>query len=44
MGVEKAEPQEQISGLDEDAAAGTLAWDTSNPGTQHAEVQDEVLI
>ena len=48
MGVEKAEPQEQIRGLDEDGAAGVLApgpvdiSEESNPGTQRAEVLDEV--
>ena len=48
MGVEKAEPQEQIRGLEEDGAAGVLASGSMdvdgavNPGTQHAEVQDEV--
>ena len=49
MGVEKAEPQDQIRGLDEDRAAGILApgpsdptRDVSNLGTQCAEVQDEV--
>ena len=48
MGVEKAEPQEQIRGLDEHGAAGVLAPGSMdvdgavNPGTQSAEVQDEV--
>ena len=48
MGVEKTEPQEQISGLDEDGAAGVVApgpvdsSGESNPGTQRAEVLDEV--
>ena len=48
MGVEKAEPQEQIRGLDEDGAAGVLApglvdiSGETNPGTQRAEVLDEV--
>ena len=48
MGVEKTEPQEQISGLDEDGAAGVVVpgpvntSGESNPGTQHAEVLDEV--
>ena len=48
MEVEKAEPQEQIRGLDEDGAAGVLApglVDISretNPGTQRAEILDEV--
>ena len=48
MGVEKAETQEQIRGLDEDGAAGVLAPGTmditgeTNPGTQCAEVLDEV--
>ena len=37
MGVEKAEPQEQIRGLVEDEAAGTLAQDT---GTQLGDAQD----
>ena len=46
MGVEKAAPEERIRGLDEDLAAGVLAPGTTvlsedtNPGTQHAEVQD----
>ena len=48
MGVEKAEPQEQIRCLDEDGAAGVLApglvdiSGETNPGTQRAEVLDEV--
>ena len=48
MGVEKTEPQEQISGLDEDGAAGVVApgpvdsSGESNPCTQRAEVLDEV--
>ena len=48
MGVEKAAPEERIRGLDKDGAAGVLAPGTTvlskntNPGTQHAEVQDEV--
>ena len=48
MGVEKAEPQEQIRGLNESGVAGVLAPGTvditgeTNPGTQRAEVQDEV--
>ena len=48
MGVEKAETQEQINGLDEDGAAGVVApgpadiSGESNPGTQRAEVLDEV--
>ena len=48
MGVEKAELEERIRGLDEDRAAGVLAPGTTvlskdtNPGTQGAEVQDEV--
>ena len=39
MNLEKAEPQEQIAGLDEDGAAGTTAPD---PSIQPEEVQDEV--
>ena len=39
MGVEKAEPQEQIRGLAEDRAAGTLAPDA---GTQLGEARDEL--
>ena len=39
MGVEKAEPQEQIRGLAEDGAAGTLAPDV---GTQLGEAQDKL--
>ena len=44
MGVEKAEPQEQIRVLDEKGAApGSMDIDgATNPGTQNAEVQDEV--
>ena len=48
MGVEKAKTQEQFRGLDEDGAAGVLAPGSMdvdgavNPGTQRAEVQDEV--
>ena len=48
MGVEKAEPEEHIRGLDEDGATGVLApvlvdiSGETNPGTQHAEVLDEV--
>ena len=38
LGVEKAEPQEQIRGLVEDGAAGTLAPDA---GAQLGEAQDE---
>ena len=38
MGVEKAEPQEQIQGLAEDRATPTLAPDA---GTQLREAQDE---
>ena len=38
MGVEKAEPQEQIRGLDEDGAAGILAPGIS---TQLGEAWDE---
>ena len=36
MNVEKAEPQEQIAGLDEDGAAGTTTTEPSE------KVQDEV--
>ena len=48
MGVEKAAPEERIRGLDKDRAAEVLAPGTTvlsedtNPGTQCAEVQDEV--
>ena len=48
MGVKKAAPEEQIRGIDKDGAAGVLALgttvlsDDTNPGTQIAEVQDEV--
>ena len=38
MGVEMADPQEQILGLVEDVAAGTLA---PNAGTQLGSTQDE---
>ena len=46
--MDKAASQEQIRGLDKDGAAGVLApgttvsSDDTNPGTQLAEVQDEV--
>ena len=40
MGVEKAEPQEQIRGLVEDKAAGTLAPEAR---TQLREAQDELV-
>ena len=43
MGVEKAEPQEQIRGLDEDRAAEVLApwvlWISSEKPTQALNVQ-----
>ena len=48
MGVEKTQAEEQIGGLDEDAAAGVVppgpadSTGESNPGTQRAEVEDEV--
>ena len=48
MGVEKSEGMEQISGLDEDNAAGVVQPGLadidgeSDPGTQRAEVIDEV--
>ena len=48
MGVEKAALKERIRGLEEYGAAGVLAPGTTvlskdtNPGTQGAEVQDEV--
>ena len=48
MGVEKTQAEEQINGLDEDAAAGVVtpglvdSTGESNPGTQRAEVLDEV--
>ena len=48
MGKEKAAPEERIRGLNEDVAAGVLAPGSTvlsediNPGTQSAEVQDEV--
>ena len=38
IGVEKAEPQEQIGGLIEDGAAGILAQDATN---QRGDTQDE---
>ena len=40
MGVEKTEPQEQIQGLVEDGAAGTLALDA---GIQLRDAQDEFI-
>ena len=48
MGVEKTEGVEQINGLDEDGAAGVVnpgladIDGESDPGTQRAEVLDEV--